>query len=38
MTSPAELSLCEAAERVRSRAPSSREVTAACVERIDPIA
>ena len=35
MTSPAELSLCEAAERIRSRALSSREVTAACVERID---
>ena len=35
MTSPAELSLCEAAERIRSRALSSREVTAACVERIE---
>ena len=35
MTSPAELSLCEAAERIRSRELSSREVTAACVERIE---
>ena len=35
MTSPAELSLCEAAGRIRSRALSSREVTAACVERIE---
>ena len=35
MTSPAELSLCDAAERIRSRELSSREVTAACVERIE---
>ena len=35
MTSPVELSLCDAAERIRSRELSSREVTAACVERID---
>ena len=35
MTSPAELSLCDAAERIRSRELSSREVTAACIERIE---
>ena len=35
MTSPAELSLCDAAQRIRSRELSSREVTAACVERIE---
>ena len=35
MTSPAELSLCEAADRIRARELSSREVTAACIERIE---
>ena len=35
MTSPAELPLWEAAERIRTREFSSREVTAACVERIE---
>jgi len=35
VTSPAEFSLCEAAERIRSREISSREVTAACTERIE---
>ena len=34
MTSPAELTLCDAAERIRARELSSREVTAACIERI----
>ena len=35
MTSPADLSLCEAADRIRARELSSREVTAACIERIE---
>ena len=35
MTSPAELSLCDAAQRIRSRDLSSREATAACIERIE---
>ena len=35
MTSLAELSLCEAADRIRAGDVSSREVTAACIERIE---
>ena len=35
MSSPAELSLCDAAAKIRSRELSSREVTAACIERIE---
>ena len=34
-SSPAELSLCDAADRIRAGDLSSREVTAACIERIE---
>ena len=35
MTSPAELSLCDAADRIRAGEISSREVATACIERIE---